>query len=524
VYDEVRARIWTNFFEKCLTHTKGLFARQPFLLPQWQKKIVTDLMGTVNEKTGYRQYSTAYIEVPKKNGKTELAAGLALGGLLIDDEPGAEIYSAASTRDQAGLVFRVAAQMVRNDPELNAMCRIVDSTKTIYLKSDRNSFYRAISADVGAQDGINPHMVVYDELHRQKNRDLWDVLSLGSDTRSQPLLVAITTAGISGESPICWDQHEYARQILQGVINDPNFYPVIYAKRDEDEWDFEGEPAKEGKPATGWYASNPALGDFLRIDKVRAAAAKAKLLPSEQNNFRRLRGNEWLGQEMRWLPMHEWNACGAPFNVHDLAGKSCFAGMDLSTTQDITAFVLLFPIGNELFVLPFFWLPKHDIIRRAKKDNVPYDRWAKQGLIELTDGNIIDFDFVRKRINELGEIYNIKEIANDRWNATQITTQLQSDGFTIKPTGQGFASLSAPAKDIERLMMNRSLRHGNNPVLSWMADCCSVDADAAGNIKPVKVNRLKTNKRIDGMSAMITGHASVIAHMPKLGKPIAVWM
>jgi len=511
MYSEDHAKVWINFFEKRLTHTKGIYARQPFLLPPWQRQIVGDIFGTIRDD-GYRQYQTAYIEVPKKNGKSELAAGIALGGLLIDNEPGAEIYSAAATRDQASIVFKVAAQMVRNSERLSKLVRILDSTKTIVLRDDPSSFYKAISADAGTQDGINPHMVVFDELHRQKDRDLWEVLTMGSDTRMQPLTFAITTAGIYGESPLCWDQHEYARQILEGVIHDPSFYPVIFSMADDEDWTFEGEPAQGDRPATGWYKVNPALGDFLRVEKVREAIKKAIQVPSEQNGIRRLRFNQWTSSATRWLDLASWDTCKAPFNPQDLIGRHCIGGLDLSGTTDITAFVLLFQIGQEVFILPTFWIPEHNLHQRSIKDKVPYEHWVAMGLVHTTPGNLIDYGFIRKHINQLKDLYNIGEIGADPWNATQLLTNLTDDGFTIVPTRQSMGVMSPPSKELERLVLASHFRHGGNPVLRWMMDCTSVKQDADGNIKPIKPDRLKSSKRIDGIVATINGLSRIIAN------------
>ncbi len=342
MFDSSKALLALKFFEKLLTHTKGIYARKPFIPIEWQRNIISDLFGTV-KSNGLRQYTTAYVEVPKKNGKTELAAGVALCCLLLDDEPGAEVYLAASAREQAGICFRVAAQMVRNSPRLNAMCRIVESTKTIYLGDNSNSFLKAISADAGTQDGINPHCAVFDELHRQRNSDLWDVLTYGMATRSQPLMFAITTAGVTGQSPICEDQHNYARRILEGVFQDPSYYPVIYGLEDEEDWTFEGEPARNGKPATGWYKANPSLGYHLGLETVQKEFKKAQSNPSQQNSFRRLRLDQWVGQEVRAIPMEDWNACSDAVNRAALEGRECYAGLDLSKTSDLTAFVQLFP-------------------------------------------------------------------------------------------------------------------------------------------------------------------------------------
>lgn len=503
-----------RFFHNRLRHTKGKFAREPFILAPWQETIIRDIYGTVNAN-GKRRYKVAYVEVPKKNGKSELGAGIALAGLLLDEEPGAEVYSAASTRDQATIVFRVAAQMVRNDPVLNSMCRIVDSTKTIYLKDEPNSFYKAISADAGIQDGINPHVVVFDELHRQKNRDLWDVFRYGSPTREQPLLFAITTAGVIGHSQICEEQHNYARRLLDGTFADPTYYPVIYGLDDAEDWTFEGEPAKNGKPATGWYKANPALGDFLPIDRIRSEFRTALEVPTEQNSFRRFRLDQWVGQETRYIPMEEWRRCGNPFDLGKLAGKACYGGLDLSTTRDLTAFTLVFPMDDLYYVVPHFFIPGDDLHQRSQRDNVPYDLWVSQGLIHVTPGNQVDYSFVRKVINDLAKLYDIREIGFDRWNATQIVQQLMDDGLTMVPIGQGYQSMNAPTAELLSMVRDGRLQHGGNPVLSWMADCMTVKQDPAGNVKPSKPDRMKSKNRIDGIAALVDALARVIL-IPKI--------
>jgi len=514
MFDESKASRAINFFERHLRHTKGRFAGQPFILAPWQRKLIGELFGTVG-RDGLRQYRRAYCEVPKKNGKSELAAGVALYLLLADGEPGAEIYSAAATRDQASIVFRVAASMVRRNQDLAALCKIIDSTKTIYLKDDNDSFYKAISADAGTQDGINPHGVVFDELHRQKKRDLWDVLTYGTDTRSQPMTFAITTAGVSDESPICWDQHEYARQVQAGAFKDRRFYPCLYGLDESADWTKPGragtwDKAKnrwKRKP-TGWYAANPSLegnpGGFIKRDTIKTACAEAQRSLISQNSFRRFRLNQWVRQESRWIDMRQWDKCGKAFNVADLAGAACYGGLDLSTTGDITAFVLAFEVGDSIALVPTFWLPEEGIAERARRQSVPYDHWAAAGLLNLTPGNVIDYAHVRKTIAGLAEVYDIQQVGYDRWNATQLTTELSEQyGLNMVPIGQGYASLSAPAKAFESMVQSKKIKHGNNPILRWMADCCAVSQDPAGNIKPVKPDRSKSNKRIDGIVASV---------------------
>ena len=529
MFVEENALVAIRFFEKILTHTKGIYAKKPFELLDWQRQILWDVFGTC-KSNGLRQYTTVYCEVPKKNGKTELAAGIALLGLVMDDEPGAEVYIAAASRDQASIGFRVAAQMVRNSPRLNDMCRIIDSTKTILKKDDPNSFLRAISADAGTQDGINPHIAVFDELHRQRNSDLWDVLKYGMATRSQPLLFAITTAGITGESPICEQQHDYARAIRDGIFQDPSYYPVIYGLEEKEDWTVEGEPEKfemrkEPDPmnrrkfitkmvsmtaATGWFKANPSLGHHLQVEKIREEFLQAQNNPSQQNSFRRLRLNQWVGQEVRYIPMEHWKLCGEPFNLAQLAAKSCFAGLDLSATQDITALVLAFPMDGEIFLVPHFWLPEHELHLRSSRDKVPYDLWAAQGLIHTTPGDQVDYGFIRKTANDLAKLYDIREIGYDRWNATQIVQNLTDDGINMVPIGQGMASMSAPTKEMLRLILDHKLRHNDNPVLNWMADNFSVKQDPQDNVKPSKPDRRKSSKRIDGIQAAINALARVI--------------
>lgn len=509
MFDKDKAQLAVNFFERILTHTKGVWARKHFELLPWQRRIVEDLFGTV-KSSGLRQFTTAYCEVPKKNGKTELAAGIGLYGLLLDDEPGAEVYFAAASREQASIGFKVAAQMVRNSPRLNDMCRIIDSTKTITLKSEPNSFLRAISADAGTQDGINPHIAVFDELHRQKNSDLWDVLKYGMATRSQPLLFAITTAGITGESPICEQQHDYARSVRDGIFRDPSYYPVIYGLDEKEDWTLEGDPATKKKPATGWFKANPSLGYHLPIEKIREEFRQAQNNPSQQNSFRRLRLDQWVGQEVRYLPMVDWRECGAPFNPDQFIGRPCYGGLDLSATQDITALVLLFEEDGEIFWLPHFWLPEHELEQRSRRDKVPYDFWVTQGLIHTTPGNQVDLGFVQKTILDLVRLYDIKEIGYDRWLATQIITNLSGEGLTMVPIGQGFGSMSAPTKELLRLVLAHKIRHNGNPVLNWMADNFSVKQDPQENVKPSKPDRRKTSKRIDGLQAGINALARMI--------------
>lgn len=378
--------------------------------------------------------------------------------------------------------------MVEREGRLNSVSRCIPSTKRIVLDGE-HSFYRALSADVAGKHGFNSHGVIFDEIHAQKDSRLWDVLTFGAgDARWQPLVFAITTAGVPGESPVAETLHDDADQMLRGVIPcPPIFYPVIYSVPPGAPWDDEEV----------WRACNPALGDFLRIESVRAACNQAKRRPSEENLFRRLRLNQWVQQETRFINMDDWDACGGALDIAGLRHLPCFAGLDLSTTRDITALLLDFTNADGLhFALPYFWLPEENLPDHLKQ-------WTKQGLIETTPGNVIDYGAVRRKINELSQTFQIREIGYDPHEAMQLALQLQADGIKMVPIYQRYSTLSAPTKELERLVLDRHLRHGGNPVLRWMCDCLMVRQNADGYVRPVKPDRLKSKKRIDGMVALI---------------------
>jgi len=495
MFDQAKADHACNFFPKYLKHTKGRWAGKPFYLLPWQHDMVSKLFGTVNED-GTRQYQTVYCEVPKKNGKSELAAGIALYLLFADREPGAEIYSAASDRDQASIVFNVAAQMVRYSRALSSRCKIVDSTKRIV--HNNSSFYRVLSSEAYSKHGYNVHGVIFDELHTQPTRDLWDVLTKGSgDARTQPVFFAITTAGFDRHS-VCWEVHEYARQVRDGIINDPTFLPVLYYAEDDDDWTDQKVWEKCNPSMTSLYED----GDGILTPKtITAACRRARDNPLEENTFRRLRLNQWVKQESRFLPMAKWDACGDPFDPKTLYGKTCYAGLDLASSIDIAAFVLAFEGEDDLaYFLPYFWVPEENIEKRAKKDKVPYDQWVRDGFLKATPGNVIDYATIRHDINELSKQYEIRELAFDRWGAVEMSQNLTDDGFAMVEFGQGYRSMSPPTKELLKRVMAGDIRHGGHPVLRWMADNVVVTTDPAENVKPDKG---KSTERIDGIVASI---------------------
>ena len=489
-YDKELADYAVNFIE-CLCHTKGTWAGKPFKLLDWQTQIIRDLFGTI-KPNGYRQFNTAYIEIPKKNGKSELAAAVALLLCCGDGEQRAEIYGCAADRGQATIVFDVAADMVRMCPALNKRCKILTSQKRI-LYTPTNSFYQVLSAEAYSKHGFNIHGVVFDELHTQPNRKLFDVMTKGSgDARMQPLYFLITTAGTDINS-ICYETHQKAKDILEGRKIDPTFYPVIYGASEEEDWT---DPKV-------WLKSNPSLGETIGMDKVEAACESAKQNPGEENSFRQLRLNQWVKQAVRWMPMDKWDACAFPLNEEMLEGRVCYGGLDLSSTTDLTSFCLVFPPENEdepFYVLPYFWVPEDTLDLRVKRDHVPYDVWNRQGYLETTEGNVVHYGYIEKFIERLGERFNIRDIAFDRWGATQMSQDLENMGLTVVPMGQGFASMSPPTKELMKLTLEKKIAHGGHPVLRWNMDNIFIRTDPAGNIK---ADKAKSTEKIDGAIAMI---------------------
>jgi phage terminase large subunit-like protein len=355
--------------------------------------------------------------------------------------------------------------------------------------------YKAISAEAGYQHGGNPHGVIFDELHTQPNRDLWDVLQTGTIKRLQPLTVAITTAGFDRNS-ICYEQYSHACKVRDGIIADESFLPVIYEALPDDDWT---DPAI-------WAKANPNLGVSITASALATECKRAQENPAYENTFRRLHLNQWTESDVRWLPMAKWDAEeGDPIErrrqlLDQYKGQECWAGLDLSSTTDLTAFVLVFKNGKGFTTIPWFCVPEEGARKRGLKDRVPYPTWIRQGFIEATPGNVVDYDALRHRINELGKQFNIREIATDRWNATQLRTQLVGDGFNVTDFGQGFKSMMGPSRELEKLVMSGALTHGNNPVLRWNASNVTAKSDPAGNVKP---DKQKSTDRIDGIVALI---------------------
>ena len=489
-YDKAKADRAVNFIQ-ALRHTKGSFYNKPFLLLPWQETVVRDLFGVVKED-GTRQFKQTIIFIPKKNGKSELAAAIALYLLCADHEQRAEVYGAAADRQMAGLVYSVAADMIRLSPALRKRCKILDSRKRI-IYTPTNSFYQVLSSEADRAHGVSAHGVIVDEIHVQKNPDLYNVLTKGSgDARKQPLQFIISTAGENIHS-IGYELFEKAQDLIKGRKNDPTIYPVVYAASPEDDWT---DPAL-------WKKANPSLGITFPESAIREACESAKQNPAEENVFKTLRLNIWTKQSVRWMPMEKWDACGEFFDMESLRGRPCYGGLDLSSTQDLTSLVLVFPPTDEegkYIILPFCWVPEETIDIRSRKDHVNYDLWARQGYILTTEGNVVDYDAIEQFILSIREKYDIREIAYDRWNAQMLVQHLADEGLSMVSMGQGFVSMSNPTKDLMRMTLEKKLIHGGHPVLRWCMDNIVVRTDPAGNIK---IDKAKATEKVDAAVALV---------------------
>ena len=472
-----------------LTHTQTPWAGQPFELRPWQERIVRTLFTT--RRDGLRKYRTCLLMLPRKNGKTELAAAIALYCLLFDREIGGEIYLAAADREQAGKVFGVMAAMIQNDQQLDAQCEIAISQKRIVHPASR-SFCKAISAEAYSKHGFNASVVIYDELHCAPTRELWDVLATSQGARQQPILMAISTAGYDRHS-ILYELYSHAKAVVAQPLLDPTFLPILYEAPQEADW----------RDERVWKKANPALGDFRSLEEMQTACARAQEIPAQENAFRRLYLNQWTEQAARWLALTAWDACRGMHDPASWRGRRCYVGLDLSATTDLTALVAVFPdeAGSGFDVLPAFFVPTESIPERVRRDRVPYDQWVRQGLLTATPGPVVDYEAVRRQLHTWRDQYDLRTIAYDPWNATDLVNRLeQQDGFRCVQLRQGFASLSAPTKALESAILAKTLRHDGHPVLRWNVAHVAVEQDAAGNLKPSKA--LSTD-RIDGVVALI---------------------
>lgn len=495
-FDADAARHVIDFFERYLHHHEGEWAGQRFVLAEWQKFIVRQVFGWMRPD-GSRRYRTAYIEIPRKNGKSTFLAGLGLYLMVADNEPAAQVFSSATKKDQAKIVHEIAKEMLKRSPALQ---RFVTSLRDNISCERMGSFFRPLGADSKTLDGLNAHGNLVDELHAHRDRRVYDVLTTSMGARRQPLTIIITTAGLYDPESIGWQQHQYAKQVLDGVFEDETLFAFIAAADEGDDWT---------KPST-WWKANPNLGTSVKWAYFVDESEKAKRQPSYLNTFLRLHTGIWTTQVTRWMSPEAWKACPAREPEPALWGRVAFAGLDLSSKIDLTAFALVLPADDGFFdVIMRFWVPKETALRRAETDRVPYDAWIRDGWVQATEGSAIDYSFVEAEIATLAGQFEIQELAFDPWSAMQTAIRLGQEGMQTVEFRQGYRSMSEPCKELEALVMSGKLRHGDHPVLNWMANNVAITEDPAGNIKMAKD---KSTERIDGMVAVAMGLGRALVH------------
>jgi len=524
VFDTAAAQRALDFFPECLTHVKGELARdrEPFLLEPWQQAIIANLFGW-KRPDGTRRYRKGLIFVPCGNGKTTLIAGIALYLLFCDGEPGAEIYSVAGKRDQAAIAHDIAKTMIENEPELTRRAHIFKSTKRILYEAS-NSLYMPLAAEAQLNFGSDAHGVLFDELHVQPNAELYNTMISRMRSRRQPLFISVTTAGYDTES-ICMTEYNYACDIRDGTRDDPHYLPVIYEARHKDK-DGKWVNDENWHSEKTWRKANPNYGISVRKDFLREQHTRAVQQPSFENPFRRLHLNQWTEQAERWLPLGAWDACTAPESLlEDLIGCDVILALDMGTIRDLTALLGLFPLevppGDDkaplFYAHPWFFACEKAAHSRELHDRVPYLTWARQGHITLTQGDATDYEALKAAIRTVGDNHHVLEIAVDRWNAEQLAQQLDLEGLNPVKFGQGYASMSAPAKELERLLVTGRILVAPSPVLRWMAANVAVERDAADNIKPSKK---KSNQRIDGIVALVMALGRALVADPAAGHSV----
>lgn len=503
MFDEKKAAEAKSFFEN-LKHTKGKFYGQPFTLLPWEDNIVRDVYGTVDER-GARQYRYVYVELPKKQGKSELGAGFALKHTFFDGEINGEVYGCAAEKGQASIIFDVAVDMIDQVPALKKRTKLNLSSKILTDKVT-GTFYKVLSSEAFSKHGINASAVIFDELHAQPNRELWDVMTFGAgDAREQPIWIILTTAGDDPDRvSIGWEQHDYAATLLAGDRIDPTWYPVIFGYDGDDIYNEDN-----------WRLANPSLGHTITIERIREAARTAQEKPANERLFRWLRLNQWITTKLTsWLPIDLFDKTVGDWHRWDLIGRDCYLGVDLSSTTDLTATCLIFPPQPgqpDWRVIWDCWIPEEGMKDRIKNDKVPYDKWQKAGWITATPGSVVDYTRVYDEIKAYKILYNIKEFAADTTFAAMLLQLLERDeGMTCVDIPQHFATLTDPMNYIEVLLNEGNLSHEANPVARWCFGNTSIAKNGNAQIKYVKEHKGKSvvrTKRIDLTAAMVISMA-----------------
>jgi phage terminase large subunit-like protein len=496
---EVEKRV--QFFP-LLKHWKGRFAGKSFELSLWQIFRIGSVFGWRRRDTGLRRFTEAYTEIPRKNGKTTEAAGIGLSGMILDGEMGAEIYSVATKRDQAKIVWEDAKMMVQATPALSK--RIKSYVANLNCPKMASKF-EALGRDSKTLDGLNPYFVLYDEYHAYRDPYLRSVMQNALGGRDQPLEWIITTAGNDVET-MCYKLRTHAIKVLdpeQPDFKDDTLFAYIACPFPED------DPGEVGT----WARANPELGGAKSLDFIKRRYEKACQLPSEMNEFLSKQLNIWTSSVEGWLDLQSWLACGSePIDRAALRGRKCYAGLDLAAVNDLSALCLLFTDQDPWQILMFFWCPGDDIAKRSKLDKVPYDLWERQGHITATPGNATDYNFIEHTIKELKDEFQIEELLYDRWQSHQMIQNLIANGVNCVGYGQGYKDQSPALKEIERRVISRALAHGNHPILRWNAGNAQIIRDPAGGIK---LNKKDPRKRIDGIAAIANAVGGVLLNRPE---------
>lgn len=493
-------------FISMLRQSKGKWGRgggQPLILEPWQQFIVWNAFGWIRDN-GFRRFRTIWLEVGRKNGKSTLGAAIGLYLAFADNEPAAEVYSVSTKRDQSRIVHAEAIRFVRKNPILKKHVKIYKDNLSIEQTASK---YMPLGGDSDSTDGLNVHGVIADEIHQWKSREMWEVMETATGSREQPMFVAITTAGVD-RTGICWEKHAYTQKILTGwedkSYEDDSWFGMIYSLDEEDDW----------RDESCWIKSNPNLGVSKYLDDLQMKAKRAGEMTAALNNFLRRELNVWVHGATKWMNMDKWRECAGDVPALEmpdhLEGATAYCGLDLSSTSDITAFVMVFlDEDDNVRVVPRFWIPEDQALIRTRDQGVKYQQWIDEGYIESTPGNVLDYDWVYESIERDAKQFNIDQIAFDPWGASRVVQDLEKRGFQVVTFRQGGVSMNPPMQELERAVLKGKIIHGNNPVLTWMADNLVARVGPTGLLKPDKA---KSTEKIDGMVALLMALDLALRH------------
>lgn len=488
VFDEDEAQAACDFYPVFTRHIKGALAGQPIELEPWQAFGVANTFGWLIKETGLRRFKTVYEEVARKNAKSTKISGTGLYLAGFDGEGGAEVYSAATTKDQARIVFNDAKEMVKSSPLLKRVFGIYKNN--IHTIAGASKF-EPLSSDANTLDGLNVHGGLIDEVHAHKTREVWDVIETATGAREQPLMYGITTAG-SNKLGICYELRTYATKVLAGLVEDDSFFALIFTLDEGDDW----------KDEENWIKANPNLGVSKKLEDMQRLAKKAKEMPTARANFLTKHLNIWVNTAQSWMNMDKWDKCKSIADDEILTQLPCWIGLDLANKLDVAALVMVFKdFDDEIHIKCRFYLPEEVIEIKPRTIGNMYKSWAESGYLTLTDGNVIDHDYIEDDIRAICSEYDVQEIAFDPWGGTQLAVSLTNDGFNMVEVPQTVKNLSESMKEVEALTHSGRLHHGDNPMLTWMASNVVAKIDKNENVFPQKEH---PDNKIDGMVALFT--------------------